>query len=305
MRRRVPFYTGAVPPRGSLTKQISDALQTLVTDNGIHGTVEFMAFSPDVGAPVSAFLFRVSGIAMPVRSLTFPGAAALSDKGLAAAAANLIGRDFSATDVDVAVSSVLVPLYHHHGYLEAHFGDAQPSIISGTTSDITIAIPVVEGPRYSWSKADWTGNHSFSPDDLAKLMNMKAGEVADLDKIDAGFAEINKAYQEKGYIDAKVQPTESLDAASRQVSFQVAIYEGVPYHMGQVRFQGFTDKLAAELAKKWELKPGQEYDGNYAAGFLKKVLLPKLRDMKMTGKIGLGINRDAADATVDVLITFQ
>jgi outer membrane protein assembly factor BamA len=121
LRLRVPLYAGVVPARGALLKQISDALQTLVTDNGIHGSVEYVAYSKSIGAPVSALIFRVRGVAMPVRTLTFPGASALSEKELAAAAPDLIGHDFSADDVEDASSAGLLPLYHRHGYLQAHF----------------------------------------------------------------------------------------------------------------------------------------------------------------------------------------
>ena len=305
LRRRVPFYTGAVPPRGSLTQQVSDALQALVMANGIHGTVEFIAFSTDVGSPVSAILFRVSGVAMPVRSLTFPGASALSQKELASAIPDLVGKDFSATDAEVAVSGGLAPLYHRHGYLEARFDHPRASIITGTASDVAIAIPVVEGPQFSWSKADWSGNRAFSSDDLTKLLNMKPGEVADLDKINAGFAAVDKAYQGKGYIDAKVQPTQTLDSAARQASFQVKVDEGAEYHMGELQFQGLADKLAAELAKKWNVKTGQVYDANYGLDFLKQVLVPKLRDARMSGKVAMSLKRDATKATVDVVISIQ
>jgi outer membrane protein insertion porin family len=307
LRLRVPLYAGVVPARGALPKQISDALQTLVTDNGIHGSVEYVAYSKSIGAPVSALIFRVSGVAMPVRTLTFPGASALSDKELAAAAPDLIGHDFSANDVEDASSAGLLPLYHHHGYLQAHFDHARASVIAGTSSDVTIAIPVTEGPQFSWSKADWTGNHAFSSDDLSKLLDMKPGEIANLDKIDAGFKAITKAYQGKGYIDAKIEPTESVDGGSRQASFQVALDEGVQYHMGQLRFQGLPDKLAEELAKKWSIKAGQVYDGNYGQEFLKKEVLPKLAEkMRATGgRISLRVTRDPANATVDVLISFQ
>ncbi|MGO9602492.1 MAG: POTRA domain-containing protein [Candidatus Binataceae bacterium] len=307
LRRRVPLYTGFVPERGTLPKQVSDALQTLATDNGIHGTVEYIAFSESIGVRVSALIFRVSGVAMPVRTLSFPGASALSEKELAAAAPDLTGRDYSANDAEAASSAGLLPLYHRRGYLQAHFDHPQASIIAGTSSDVAVAFPVTEGPQYSWSKADWTGNHAFSPDDLAKLLDMKPGEVANLDKIDAGFTAVTKAYQGKGYIEAKVQPTESLDSGSRQASFQVALDEGNQYHMGQLRFQGVPDKLAAELAKKWNIKSGQVYDGNYSQDFLKKEVLPKLAEMMRTtgGRIGLRVTRDPANATVDVLISFQ
>jgi outer membrane protein assembly factor BamA len=306
LRRRVPLYAGVVPARGALPKQISDALQTLVTDNGIRGSVEYVAFSESIGAPVSALMFRVSGIAMPVRTLSFPGASALSEKELAAAAPDLIGRDFSVSDAQIASSTGLVALYHRRGYLQAHFDNPRASIISGTSSDIAVAIPVIEGPQYSWSNVDWTGNHAFSPDDLAKLLDMKPGDIANLDKIDAGFAAITKAYEGKGYIDAKIKRAESLDSASRQVSFQVAFDEGTQYHMGQLRFQGLPDKLAAELAKKWNIGAGQVYDGNYYQEFLKKVVSPKLAEKRMTGgRLGFSLARDAANATVDVLISFQ
>lgn len=265
-----------------------------------------LPFSKEQNAPISAMLFRVTGITVTVKTLTFPGAAAVSDKELVAADPNLIGAEFSASEVDVASTSAFAPVYGRHGYLEARFDHPRATLIAGTSSDVAVAIPITEGPQFSWEKGDWTGNHVFSADELTTILGMKSGDLANLDKIDAGFAAVAKAYQGKGYIDAKVQPTQILDTASRRASFQIAVDEGPQYHMGQLRFQGFPDKLAAELSKKWNVKSGALYDVNYTSDFVKKVVFPKLVEARITGgRISMNLQRDAAKATVDVLISIQ
>jgi len=310
LRRRVPFYVGNVPQRGTTVQAISAALTALLKTNGINATVEEIPFSEKMGGPVSAFSFRAKGISIPVRSLSFPGAEAISEKELAEASSEIAEREYSSIDTNAFVSATLVPLYHRHGYLNAHFGQIRGNVVgspaAGSPVPVSIAIPVTEGLQYSWSRADWTGGHHFSTEELSRFLGMKVHEIANQDKINAGFGAVKDDYDKDGYIDARIQPTELLADDTRLASYNVVIDEGIQYHMGAVHFQGLPERLTAEFTKKWQLKPGQVYDATYVKDFLKKVAIPKLAETGTTNvRTSIHVDRNSAQALVDVSIAFQ
>jgi outer membrane protein assembly factor BamA len=309
LRARVPFYDGTVPERGTVKEQTSAALQSLLQSNGFSGTVDSIAFSERIGGPINALSFRVNGISIPVRTIHFPGASAVSDSELGAGAAEIIGKDYSASDVGLVASVSLVAMYHRKGYLRAHFDPPQAKIDSAgqaaSSVPVTVVMPVTEGPQFRWDGATWAGNKQFSSADLGSLLAMRPQEIANQEKIDAGLVAVTSAYAKQGFIDLTIRPQVSLDAATQRVTYRILVDEGVQFRMGQVHFRGLPDKLTAEFAKKWQLQSGQIYDGTYAMEFMKKIVYPKLAEMRPPATASIRIERDTANATVDLLFAFQ
>ena len=160
--------------------------------------------------------------------------------------------------------------------------------------------------QYFWDRANWAGNRQVSDDDLNHALGMKAQEVADLQKIGTGFAEVNKSYQARGYIDAAVQLKMALNDVQRLATYDVAVDEGIQYHMGHIRFTGIPDRVASNLLKKWKIKTGETYDGTYPDEFLKKVAFRELLDARIALRnASVNLQRDKQKATVDVEITFR
>jgi outer membrane protein assembly factor BamA len=271
LRQHVTFYTGEAPVRGDTVEQIRNALQDLLHANGIAGEVSQIAYG-GLGS-VNALLFHVDGISLPIKNIAFSGEAAVTDKQLSDASVTLRNQDFSVTNVASYASSGLLPLYYQRGYLRSKFGRVEVKLIDpnskGPTSEVSITLPVTEGNQYLWKGASWTGNQVLSTSDLAKLLGMSQQEVANQEKIDAGFSSARKAYESRGYIDVRVSPTRDLDDTAKLASYTVQVAEGGQYHMGQVYFDGLPQGVAAALSKKWRLKPGDVYDGSYPADFLK------------------------------------
>jgi outer membrane protein assembly factor BamA len=219
LRARVPFYTGDSPVDGTTTKEIVTVLEQLLRTNGITASVQEIASEDHLGAPITALVFDVKGIDLPIRSVTFPGASAVSEKELVAASSQLLGQDFSVTNVSVFGSNGLLPLYRRRGYLRAHFEKPQPKVAAtganGLTLDIAVILPVQEGAEYFWDKVDWSANQQFSREDLDRLLEMKTREVANQDKIDNGLAAVKRAYDTEGFIEASIQPKASLDDGTK------------------------------------------------------------------------------------------
>ena len=310
LRARVPFFTGVSPENGTTISEIVAALEQLLHTSGVSGTVEQIASAGGLGAPISALLFSVKGVAMPVRSVTFPGASAITEGELVAASSQLMGQDYSASNVSVFGRAGLVPLYGRRGYLRAHFDKPQAKVAgsgaNGPSQDIAVTLPVQEGSEYYWQKADWSGNQQLPKGDLDQLLGMKAREVANKDKIDTGFVAVKRAYDTKGFIDVSIDPKMILDDASKSVSYDVTIAEGTQYHLAQVHFGGVPDRAAEELAKKWQLKPGDIYNATYVDEFVKSVAWPTIRKMGIQAKnVAINTQRDKQAASVQLNIVFH
>ncbi len=310
LRLRVPLYTGLTPQTGDTQKLIKEALRNLLQSNGINAGVDVIPFSAGLSGPVVGIQFRVTGIAMPIRAVNFPASSAVSEKELQSAAAKVIGRNFSTSEMTEFASVGLLPLYRQRGYLRAAFDAPQSAIIGkppdGTAPDIALTIPVKEGVQYFWEKSEWSGNQQFSTDALEKTLGMKTKEIANQAKIDAGFDAVKKGYDKSGFIDATVQPTENIDDTTRLAAYSVTVHEGPQYHMGQIQFTGLPDKIANDLVSKWELKRGDIYDAAYLKEFLQKVAFPKLFEMKVTNtRPNLKLQRNEQSASVDVEISFH
>jgi outer membrane protein assembly factor BamA len=310
LRARVPFYTGLSPEDGTTSKEIAAALEQLLRTIGVTGTVESIASSERLGAPVTALLFQVKGIVMPIRSVTFPGASAVLEKDLVAASSQLTGQDFSVTSVSLFGSNGLLPLYKRRGYLHARFERPQAKVMvnaaNGSEQDIAVILPVQEGPECYWERAAWNGNQQIPSEELDHLLGMKEHEVANQEKIDAGLGAVKGAYDTRGFIDASAQPKVNIDDGTKLVRYDVTVAEGTQYHLAQVHFGGLPDGAAKELAKKWQLKPGDIYNASYVSDFAKSVAVPTVRKMGIKTKgLTMTSQRDKQTASVELFIVFH
>jgi outer membrane protein insertion porin family len=310
LRNRVAFYAGGVPESGATSEEVRVALRDMVRANGISGEVTVIPSIAGLGQPVSAFVYSVTGVAMPIRSIRFARNAAITASNLEAASSQIIGRDYAVSFVSQFAGAGLVPLYRKQGYLRARFEkpDGAPLHSNDTAivQPVVVTLSVEEGSVFYWEKAEWTGNRIFTSEELNRLLGMKPKEVANQEKIDAGLTAIKRAYDTRGFIEAAVKPKEILDDTARLTIYDVAVDEGAQFHLGMVHFDGLPEVASKELIKSWQLKPGDVYDASYPGTFVSKVAIGKLKE--------LGIEKTSATvspkpekqkASVDLNIVFH
>ena len=310
LERRIPLFVGLAPQSGTLVGEITNVLQGMIQSNSIAGTISVMPFSPAIGAPVSAMIFRIDGISLPIKSLIFPGASTDLEKALASQSGELVGKDVSTSGMGEFVDTTLLPQCHRLGYLRAQCGQPQAGPINSAVPSaggvaVAVSFPVNEGNVYHWNRASWTGNHLLSESDLAKLLSMHTGAVANQDRIDVGFAAVKKAYASAGHIDFAARSKITFDDAAKLVSYDVAITEGIRYSMGHLRFEGFNERAIKKLSMEWRLKTGETFDGSYTEEFIHRV--PQM--LRGTGAAGhlltTRLTRDTPSATVDVYLSLN
>jgi outer membrane protein assembly factor BamA len=310
LRDRVSFYAGGVPESGTTSEDVRVALRDMLRANGIPGDVTVIPSIAGLGQPVSAFVYSVTGVQMPIRSIRFAGNAAIPASSLQAASSQMIGRDYSVSYVSQFAGAGLAPLYRKQGYLRARFQKPEGSPLhsnnSGPVQEVSVSLSVEEGQEFYWEKAEWMGNRVFTSEELDRLLGMKPKEVANQEKIDAGLTAIKRAYDTRGFIEAAVKPQEILDDAARLTTYNVAVDEGAQFHLGMVHFEGLPEVASKELIKSWQLKPGDVYDASYPSRFVSKVAIGKLKELGIE-KTSATVNSkpEKQKASVDLNIVFH
>jgi outer membrane protein assembly factor BamA len=288
IKREVPVFNGSAPDIGNTNEAIKKALQNLLTERKLPGQVEYNPTEHE-------HLFRVEGVPMKICTLHFPGAQDVSEEKLIEATRSSVDPEYSRQAATTFPKYSLYPLYRELGHLRATFGApvAKPETKPGCEG-VDLTIPVNEGPVYSWARTDWSGNQVLSSKELDDALGMKAGEVANGKKFDAGLNEAQKAYGKSGHIQVQMNPTPEFDDAASKVTFKIAVNEGPQYHMGTVEFKGFSAEDASTLGKKWELKSGAVYDQTYVGKFIRsdagEVMWRITRERQTKGKPTLNLD---------------
>ena len=311
IRQDVPFFDGTAPQGGTTTNKIAAALQRLLDGKRIPARVEFLPYADERVGRVE-LLFTVKGVKVPVCSLHFPGAEAVTETNLIKASQQLIQSDYSKKDVATFARYTLFPLYRRLGRLRATFQEPTVKLEPETcTGGVGVTIPVDEGLAYLWEKAGWSGNQVVTSEELSAALGMKSGELADGFKIDKGLIGVKKAYGHRGYVAASFRPSIEFDDASAHVSYRFSVTEGARYFMGKLIVSGLPAEDEARLREKWTLGPNAVFDESYVDDFSHKGLREFMMGLAQRSpgsrrpNIELKTKPDAQKQTVDVIITFN
>jgi len=313
VRRKVPAFDGTAPEAGAVTEQIRQALEDLLRERKIEGTVEYSLYSLDPSGRKVEHMFRVKGPGLRVCKITYVGARAVPEETLVQKSGGIFDNEYSLTYVSGFVEGNLLPLYHERGYLRAAFSPpkAKPDSTSDCERGVGVTMYVDEGAIYVWDKAAWEENAALSAQELDIALGMKPREIANGLKIEKGLASVQKAYARKGYLGARVRAAQEFDDNARSVAYRFQVNEGPQYHMGELVITGLSETDLNNLRGRWRLLHGDVYDEGYLAEFIKKTVPEFLREAVRAGhalpamKIETKLTPDHEKHTVDVTINFK
>jgi outer membrane protein insertion porin family len=312
VKRRVPSFDGTAPAAGAVTDQIKQALEDLLRERKVEGTVEYTLSSDASGRKIE-HLYTVHGPDLRICKLNFVGARAVPEQTLIQKSGGILDNDYSSAYVAGFAEANLLPLYHERGYLRAGFSPpkAKPETSADCEKGVAVTIYVDEGSIYVWDKAVWSGTSALTEQELNAALGMRAREVANRVKIDKGLASVRKAYGRKGYLDARVRAAPDFDDTNRTVAFRLQVEEGPQYHMGDVTVEGLSEVDANNLRGRWGLLHGDVYDEGYPEEFLKKTLPEFYKDAVRAGRplpqmsVDIKATPDREKQTVDVKLVFK
>jgi len=154
------------------------------------------------------------------------------------------------------------------------FTDAElSSQVRSSVPLFTGVIPLTgnqEGDPYVFSAADWTGNQAISAAELMKLIDLKPGIEADSVRLAGDIAAAKDLYGTKGYMNALVKSSATLDGNRHTAVFHLEVHEGSLYHMGKFQTQDLDPQQAELVRRVWELHEGDVYGASYPKAFLKQ-----------------------------------
>lgn len=264
----VPAFDGTAVEDGRANELIATALEQVLAARGMTGRVTAV---PRVdlasGTTVFAFAAQDTGVDLTLCEVRIPGASEIDEDDLVDFTHAFIGRPYSRSSLQLLASGTLLQHYRQRGYWAAGFG--QPTGEVGASCDgVTASIPVAEGVAYRFAGAEWTGNSAVATATLDDALDMKTGALADASRIDEGLRRVKQVYLEQGYLLYEPEMTPELDASSQQATFMLDVNEGPQFRMGTFSVEGLPDRVATDLTDRFELKPGNVFDGTYLDRFM-------------------------------------
>ena len=272
LKSKDPLFQGEIPNAGEMSQHVADSTKAVLQDLGVPADVKVFPQVPPEGGEITGFLYQVTGVRIPMRTIVFSGASptmiAVLNK---LAETSLLGNDYSEASVRSVARLDFLPQYQMRGFLRAAFATPAPLLQDRATGTVTVTLPVSEGLCYRLSSVQWSGNTVFSSAELEKAVKAQLGVAANQVALEEGLGGLATIYGTKGYMEAQLKPEYHFDDTAETVAVDVGVHEGDQYRMGQLQFLGITDSASAPLRKLWKLHGGDVYDSSYPTVFFASV----------------------------------
>jgi outer membrane protein insertion porin family len=318
IRAHVPLFHGEIAAYGRMADEVSDALQTLLVQNGIAGRVEYLR-KPGPSGDIESFNYIVADVVIRIRDLVFTGVAPKELPLLEAAAQRLPERGYSRSRLNRLVEQDLLPILHARGFLKASFSPPRPKVVKAPAANreadtasneearnrtiVDVEYTVAQGLQYKVSGVEWSGSHEFPSDKLKAMIHLEPGKPANMVQLGENLADVRKLYGSRGYVNASIKVDSKFDDAASTAAILIEIKEDNVYHMGDLEFRGLDNGLTAKLREAWKIRPGEVYDATYLDQYLPLAnkLLPTSLDWEVTPHVTPNIH----DKTVDVDLQYS
>lgn len=304
LHARVSLFHGELPLSGALADQVSEALQTMLIEKNVQGSVDYTRAGPD-NAVVDAIVYTVSGAHIGVHKIEFPDADPSLLPKLQAAAEKIQVREYSQSLLHEQAHQYLLPVYLAQGYLRAEMGDPEPKVVETTEEHVTVDVSFTAklGPQYKLSGLEIVGNKVFSTQTLRQLVHAPVNEPANVVQLKYDLETMETLYGSKGYMAAKITSEHQMDDAQHSMACRITIVEGDVYKMGELDFHGVDSETRARLENLWTIHKGEIYDSSYPAQFEEKAY--KQIGALKNATADTHESPNPQDQTVDVTIRFD
>lgn len=152
--------------------------------------------------------------------------------------------------------------YKKKGY---HLADIEfdKKMIDGNKVDLTIKID--EGKKIVVKKITFEGNRDFTSKQLMKKMKTKRSALLssgqfEQEKFDQDLRDIVAFYNNKGYVDAKIEDSQVQIYDNRYINLQIKVFEGQKYLFDKIVVKGNTRFTSEVILSKFRFKTGDVFD---------------------------------------------
>ena len=312
IRARLPFYSGTLPEGGVVVDTAADAVAGLLKAHRMDAPVEHQLIgSPDGDGNVQ--MFRIDGPDIKVSKLEFADPTVGAERAVQAHLHEVVGKPFSRMAVDVFLTEQVRPIFDRRGLLRAKLGPAEVRLTGNPNealpTQIPVFVPVEPGPVYHYMGVKWQGNNLLSTITLDNEIGMKIDDVADGMALAAAWEKVREAYGQRGYLDAKVEPTAAYDDVAHTVRYTANISEGPQYKMGSFVLTGISPTGESKIKETFPVQAGQVFDKQKYEHYLTNLQLHRETIFGNSpihyDTVGHWLRPDTDKGTVDVLLDFK
>ena len=312
IRAQLPFFDGTLPEGGNVVDIAADAVHGLLAAHKLGLPVQHQVVANPLGDG-NIQQFTVEGAGLKIANVSFSDAALATNPVVQQHLAEINGKPYSRTTIDVFLAEQIRPVYLRQGHLKVKLGPPEVRLSGPPTAnlpeELPVYVPVATGDLYHFGDARWSGNNVISSIALASYFGLKTGAVANGMEIEAALEQIREEYGRRGYLDATVQPETFFDDAAHTVSYQIAITEGRQYHMGGWVITGISTNAESRVRAAFPMAAGDVFDKIKYEDFLVQL---QSHSKEVFGElpvhydsVGHWLRADAERGIVDVLLDFK
>ena len=307
-----PSFDGSLPESGPLVDSAADAIKSLLASHKLDVTVEHNVMQNPIGEG-NVQGFTIEGASLQISSVEFGDPSLDQDRAIQIHLGELRGKPYSRLAIDIFLTEQVRPGYLKKGYLRVKLGPPQVRLTGAPTEKlpdkIPVYIPVVAGPFYQFTGVRWSGNALLTTDALDSVFGVKSGDVADGEKIFSGWDRVTEEYGRLGYLEAKVEPTETFDDTAHTVSYAAKVTEGAQFKMGGFVITGLSVAGERKILETFPIEPNQLFEKPKFEAYLTRL---QSKPAQVFGElpvhyenVGHWLRIDPVKGTVDVLLDFK
>jgi outer membrane protein insertion porin family len=303
------LFNGSAPAKGTILDSMSKALAQVLDQRGVHARVTHQVITLPVKDQMVQ-QFRVDDANLTVQSIEFNDDLAKNDRVIQERLADLVGKPYSRSGIELFEFEQVRPVYLAHSYLRVQFGPtvarfaAKPS--EPLAGPVIVSVPILVGPAYQWGGVEWRGNDSVTSANLDQVVDLKPGDSADGNKIEAVWERARATYGQAGFLDATVNPEPRFDDKAARVTYTVTITEGPQYRMGNLVLTGLSLEGERRIRKAFPIAQDAVFNKGMYETFVNSGLKTAFAGLPVHyDKIGRFLQEDQTGAKVDVMLDFQ
>jgi outer membrane protein insertion porin family len=138
--------------------------------------------------------------------------------------------------------------YMDSGYLEFNINSTQVSI-TPDKKDIYITINFIEGPKYTVSKVEVSGNTIIPKGEIEKLVQVKAGDTFSRKALTETSKKVGERLGQEGYAFANVNAIPAMDKEKHEVAFNFVVDPAQRVYVRRINIAG-NDKTRDEVIRR-------------------------------------------------------
>lgn len=299
LRAADPLFTEKIPGTDIVLKRLSEVLQKHLgakLQDRVIGKVTatgpdalFIVFQPATMPPSIAEVTFVKNEVFPLRAL---------QNAISGAS---VGAIYVEEKFRQILDSGVRPMYEARGRIRLSF----PKITVEPAKDVNglrVTVEVSEGETFTLGEVA-VATIGIPAAELLKAANLKTGDIANFDEINAGVDRMRGLFRRNGFLQAKAKVDRKIVDAEKKVHLTVSIEPGQRYTFTKLNLVGLDILTEPHIRKMWAVQPGQPFNPDYPEFFLAK--LKEDQVLENLGKTKSEIKMDDTKLTAEVTLYFR